>query len=106
MSSGRVITFLWKLQGEALIALGEMEEAHTLLQAAVQSAQANGERFLLWRLQACLGRLCRARGWQSEAEQRFSTARELVAELADTVPDGEVRDSFLQRGGERLSCSA
>jgi adenylate cyclase len=105
MSPGRVITFLWKLKGEALITLGEMEGAHTLLQAAVQNAHATGERFLLWRIHGSLGRLSRAWGRQSEAEQEFGTARELVEELADTVPAGKLRDDFLQRAHERLRSS-
>jgi adenylate cyclase len=97
MSPGRVITFLWKLKGEALIILGEMEEAHTLLQAAVENAQATGERFLLWRLHESLGQLYHAVDRQPEAEAEFSTVCELVTELADTVPEGGMRDHFLQR---------
>jgi adenylate cyclase len=102
MSPGRVITFLWKLKGEALLSLGEMEEARTLLQAAVENAQATGEQFLLWRLHASMGRLCSAMGRQSEADKELSTARELIEELADTVPTGELRDNFLRRAHERL----
>ena len=97
MSPGRVITFLWKLKGDTLITLGEVEEAHTLLQAAVENARATGERFLLWRLHESLGRLYHAVDRQPEAEAEFSTARELVSELADTVPEGGMRDHFLQR---------
>jgi tetratricopeptide (TPR) repeat protein len=105
MSPGRVITFLWKLKGEALIAMGQTEEAQTLLQAAAENAQATGERFLLWRIHTSLGRLYRALGRQSEAQNELATARELIQELADTVPTGELRDIFLQRAHERLRSS-
>jgi len=105
MSPGRVITFLWKLKGESLNALGHMEEAHTLLQAAVENAHATGERFLLWRLHASLGRLFHGLGQQPEAEKEFSRARELVGELANTLPNGEVRNDFRQRAHERLRSS-
>jgi len=105
MSPGRVITFLWKLKGEALIAMGKMEEAHALLKAAVENAQATGERFLLWRLHASLAQLYCGIGRQSEAGKEFSTARELVEELADTVPNGEVRDKFLHRAYNMLRSS-
>jgi uncharacterized protein YbaA (DUF1428 family) len=71
----------------------------------MENARATEERFLLWRLHASLGRLYRALGRQSEAEREFSTAHELVEELADTVPDGEVRDDFRQRAHERLRSS-
>jgi tetratricopeptide (TPR) repeat protein len=105
MSPGRVITFLWKLKGEALIALGEMEEAHTLLLAAIENAHATGERFLLWRIHASLGRLSSGMGRQAEAAKEFLNARELVEELADTMPKREVRDTFLRRAHDWLRSS-
>jgi tetratricopeptide (TPR) repeat protein len=105
LSRGRVITFLWKLKGEALAAMGYTKEACSLLRAAIENAREMEERFLLWRLHASLGRLCRAMGRQSEAEKEFSTARELVEELANTVPDRELRDNFLRRARDRLSPS-
>jgi tetratricopeptide (TPR) repeat protein len=105
MSPGRVITFLWKLKGEALIAMGRTEEARTLLQAAAENAHAAGERFLLWRIHTSLGRLYRALGRQPEAQKELARARELIQELADTVPTGESRDVFLQRAHERLRSS-
>jgi tetratricopeptide (TPR) repeat protein len=102
MAPGRVITYLWKLKGEALIALGDWEEARSLLQAAVRNAQATGEQFLLWHLHTRLGLLYGALRRQSEAEREFSTTSELIQELADTVPDGELRDNFFRRAHERL----
>jgi tetratricopeptide (TPR) repeat protein len=105
MSPGRVITFLWKLKGEALSAMGHPEEACSLLQAAIKNARATGERFLLWRIHASLGRLYCAMNRQSEAEEQFSTARELIEELADTVPDEAVKDNFLQRAYSTLRSS-
>jgi tetratricopeptide (TPR) repeat protein len=82
--------------------MGHSEEAQTLLHDAIENAQATGERFLLWRIHAILARLYRAMGRQSEAEREFSNARELVQELADTVPDGDLRDNFFRRAHERL----
>jgi tetratricopeptide (TPR) repeat protein len=105
MSPGRVITYLWWLKGEALAAMGQTEQAHTMLHEAVENAHATGERFLLWRLHASLGWLCLAVGRHSEADKELSTARELIEELADAVPDGELRDNFLQRAHERLRAS-
>jgi tetratricopeptide (TPR) repeat protein len=105
MSPGSVITHLWWLKGKALTALGHTEEAHPLLQAAAQNAYATGERFLLWRTHVGLGRLHLALGRQSVAEEEFSTARELIEELGETLPDGELRDNFLRRAYIRLSPS-
>jgi DNA-binding SARP family transcriptional activator/tetratricopeptide (TPR) repeat protein len=106
MSPGRVITFLWKLKAEALLALGGTDEARKLLQAAVENAQATGERFLLWRLHASLGRLYRAKGWQLEAEKELTTARILADELAETMPDRSLRNNFRQRAHNMLRSSS
>ena len=97
MSPGRVITFLWKLKGEALAAMGATEEPQTLLRSAINHARATGERFLLWRLHASLGHLYHASCRQAAAEEEFSTARELVEELAGTLPNTELGDSLRQR---------
>ncbi len=105
MSAGRVITFLWKLKGEALAAMGHPDEADSLLHAALENARASGEQFLLWRLHASLGRLYHAMDRQSEAEEQLTSARKLVDELADTVPDAELRNSFLYRAHDSLSSS-
>jgi hypothetical protein len=83
--------------------MGQREVAQTWLQEAIQNVQATGERSLEWRMQVSLGRLYRAVGRQSEAVEAFATARELVEELADTIPNGELRDNFLQRARDRLS---
>jgi adenylate cyclase len=95
ISPGDVITFLWLLKGEALAALGQLEEARALLCEAIEKAQANEERFLLWRIHASLGRLYEVMGQQAEAEDEFSTAEELVEELANTIPDEGLRNNYL-----------
>ncbi|MGD8752821.1 MAG: tetratricopeptide repeat protein, partial [Anaerolineales bacterium] len=105
MSSGVVITFLWKLRGEAFAALGQIDEAESLLRAAMENAQANGERYLLWSIHASLGKLYETAGKQTEAVHELSTAKELIQELADTVPNGLLRDNFLRRANERLRSS-
>ncbi len=101
ISPGRVITFLWKLRGEALAAMGQIDEAVSLLRAAKENALATGERFLLWRIHASLGRLYCLRDLPTEAEQEFSAARALVESLAATVADETLRDTFLQ-GAQRM----
>jgi len=102
MTPGGVISFLWKLKGEALAGMGHLEEAQTLLQAATENARATGERFLLWRLHASLGRLYCGMAHQPEAAAEFSHAHELVEELAESIPRGELRESFLRRAHDEL----
>ena len=105
MSPERVITFLWKLKGEALAVMGCTEEAVPLLQAAIKNAVELRERFLVWRLHGRLGRLYQAEGRQLDAESEFSIAWQLVEELAETVPDGEMRDHFLSQALDRIKVS-
>ncbi len=102
MSPGHVIPFLWKLKGDALAVAGHTEEAHSLLLAAVGNARTPGARFLLWRIHASLGRLYCTTNQQPEAEGEFATARQLIQELADTIPAQGLRDSFSRRAHSML----
>lgn len=105
MSPEGVITYLWKLKGDALVELGQADHAEPLLRAALGSAREHRERFLLWRLQASLGRLYRAMNREQEAERAILMARELVQELAEPIPDQALKDTFLQRARDLLSVS-
>jgi tetratricopeptide (TPR) repeat protein len=102
MSPERVITYLWKLRGDALATLGRADEAEPLLRAAVENAHAMEERFLLWRVHASLGRLYHAMNQKREARREFSTARGVIKELAATIPDDALRGSFQRRAYDML----
>jgi hypothetical protein len=94
-----VITFLWKLKADALVDLDRAAEAKPLLEAAMDSAMAHRERFLLWRVQAGLGKLYRAMGRLAEAQYAYSVSDELIEELAGTIQDNEdneLKDNFLR----------
>ncbi|MFN2226664.1 MAG: ATP-binding protein, partial [Anaerolineae bacterium] len=95
MSPGDVIPFLWKLKGEALAAMGNLEEGISLLCTAAENARATGERFLLWRLYASLGWRYRALGRPSESEHEFCGARQALRELAATLPLEADKKRFL-----------
>ena len=105
LAPGRVVTYLWRLKAEALTALGQAEEALSLLQAAVENANATSERFHLWRVHASLGRLYYTVYRQPEAEREFAVAREGITDLAHSVPGQGLRDNFLQRAGSMLTPS-
>jgi len=98
-----VITFLWKLKGDALTMMGRADEAEPLLHAALDNAQAQGEQFLRWGVQASLYKLYRAMNCQNEAQQAYSIAHELIKELADTIQDKVLQDHFLQHAQAMLS---
>jgi DNA-binding NarL/FixJ family response regulator len=97
MSEEHVISRLWKLRGEALVALYREAEAETVLQAAQAAAHAQGLRPWLWRIHLDLGKLYAAQRRSEEAEYAFLTTQEIVEELAANVPDGALRENFLSR---------
>ncbi|HFD38238.1 MAG TPA: tetratricopeptide repeat protein, partial [Anaerolineae bacterium] len=99
---GGVLTVPWMLKGEALAAQGQRGEAISLLRAALENAEEIGERFLLWRLHADLGRLYRAMDRPSDAEAHLAAARRAVQELADTVPPGALRENFVRRARRQI----
>jgi tetratricopeptide (TPR) repeat protein len=97
MSPGRVIAFLWKLRGQALAALGQVDEALTLLEAALDNAEGLGERAFVWGMHVSLAQLYTAVNQQPEAEQALKAARTLIEELAATIPDQALKGNFRQR---------
>jgi class 3 adenylate cyclase/tetratricopeptide (TPR) repeat protein len=91
--------YFWRLRGAALAALGRMEEAEATLVSARDHAQRIGERSQLWRIHAGLGHLYGKMELNAEAAIACAAARNLIEELANTIPDKALRDSFL--GGAR-----
>ncbi len=102
LSEETVIPRLWKLRGEAMMALGRAEEAEAILKAAEVAARAQGLRPSLWRICVSLGRLYRAQERQVEAEQAFSTARALIEDLAANLTDEQLRAQFLSQATAML----
>ncbi|MGE5222281.1 MAG: LuxR C-terminal-related transcriptional regulator, partial [Omnitrophica WOR_2 bacterium] len=88
---------LSRLRGQALAALGRMEDAEAELHGTLPVARAHGRRSMLWRLHADLGKVYRAMGRREDAQREFSAARTIIQELADRVPEGALRDHFLKQ---------
>ena len=97
-----VITYLWKLKGEALFALRRVKESISWLQAARQNVARTTERCLLWQVHDDLGRAYKALGRDSEAENAFNNAKELTKKLAETIPDQDLKGSYLQQTHARI----
>ena len=102
LSDEHIIPRLWKLRGEALAALGRIEEAETTLRAAQEAAKAQGLRPWLWRIYVALGKLYQTQAREAEAEQAFSPARLLIEELTANLPDERVREHFLSQATAML----
>jgi DNA-binding CsgD family transcriptional regulator len=91
------VPHLSRLRARALAALGQMEEAEGELQGALPIARRQGNQSVLWRLHADLGKVQRALGRREDAEREFSLARDTIANLANHLPEGALRENFLQR---------
>jgi DNA-binding NarL/FixJ family response regulator len=52
---------------------------------------------MLWRLHADLGHVYRAMRRREDAEHEFSSARTIIQDLANQIPEGTVRDNFLKQ---------
>jgi DNA-binding CsgD family transcriptional regulator len=90
------VPYLSRLRALALADLGRMEESESELQGTIPVAQAQGQRPLLWKLYADLGSVYRTMGRRKEAADQFSFARTIIQELANSVPEGALRDHFLK----------
>jgi DNA-binding CsgD family transcriptional regulator len=88
---------LSRLRALALVALDRMDEAKSELQGTLPLARAQGLRPLLWRLHADLGNVYRTMRRREDAEREFSSARTIIQDLADRVPEGALRDNFLKQ---------
>jgi DNA-binding CsgD family transcriptional regulator len=102
VEDGAVIPRLWHLRGEALVALGRMEEARAVLCSARDAAGRQGARPFLWRICVTLGKCYRTQASRRQAEEAFALARTTLEELASTLPDHDLRDTFLRQASAHL----
>jgi len=96
MRPGGVITFLWWLEGKAWAALGDTQKAMAHLHSAMENAQILDEKFLLWHIHASQGKLYYIMKHQTNSQKELSAAHRIVDELADTIPEGPFKESFLE----------
>jgi tetratricopeptide (TPR) repeat protein len=101
-AGSRPILRLEMLRGRAYKALGRLAEAETALQAAGQVAETQGARARLWRILADLGDVFETQGEIEAANQADSKARRIIEEIAARVPDGPLRDRFLERANKEI----
>jgi len=92
----RVIPRLWKCQGEALAALGRAEEAIQVLEEARRGAILQQYLPLLWQIERALGRAYQKQRHLEEAQQAFSSARHMIATLAESIENPDLREHFEQ----------
>ncbi len=91
------VPFLSRLRAQAFAALGRLEDAEVELQGTLPTAVKYGQKPLLWRLHVDLGQVQRGMKHREQAEREFSSARTLIEDLADNIPQGELRLNFLKQ---------
>ena len=98
----RVIPRLWKCRGEALAALGRVEEAIGVLEDARRGAKFQQYLPLLWQIERSLGRAYQRQRRLEEAQQAFASARRGIALLAESIEDEALRAHFEQAASATL----
>jgi DNA-binding NarL/FixJ family response regulator len=93
-TSELVIPRIWKCQGEALAALGRKEEAIQMLEEARRGAILQQYLPLLWQIERSLGRAYQRQRRLEQAQQMFTSARQRIALLAESIDDHALREHF------------
>jgi DNA-binding CsgD family transcriptional regulator len=88
---------LWKLRGEALIALKRLDEAESVLRSAETAAVEQGARALSWRIHLALGKVHLMQSKRAEADEEYHTARNIINELAVNIQDRALRENFMEQ---------
>lgn len=83
------------LKGRALVTAGRTQEAEAVLEEARSHAKDMGFRRVLWEIDAELGALADGRGDHAGASELRDEAARVVTEVAETIDDKELRESFL-----------
>ncbi|MGA7669698.1 MAG: LuxR C-terminal-related transcriptional regulator, partial [Nitrolancea sp.] len=96
LADERQVPRLARIRGEALTQLGRFDEAERALLASKAGSVDTGRRPFLWRGLVALGHLYRKQRRYDEADAAFSEARSVIAELAECVPDPDLRCTFLR----------
>jgi DNA-binding CsgD family transcriptional regulator len=90
------IPWLLKLKGEALLALKRRNEAVLALEEAKRGALERQERPLVWHIHGLLGRVYQSLRRSEQAWREFAAARIVIAELAETIDDPDLRAQFTE----------
>jgi predicted ATPase/class 3 adenylate cyclase len=83
-----------RVEGEALAALGRVDEALLVLREAKATAAALGAGPPRWRICLALGRILGGGGQVSQAAAEVAEARALLAAVSSELPDPELRRLF------------
>jgi DNA-binding CsgD family transcriptional regulator/tetratricopeptide (TPR) repeat protein len=100
-----VVPQLLKLEADALVQRGDLEDAARTYLLARESARFYGYRTFSWRVDAARGHLLRQLKREHEAVAAFTSAQAEIAALAQSIPDAAVRERFQAAALARLLTS-
>ena len=96
LSNGFPPLRLLKIQAEALILLRKAPDAESILLQAEAIAKSHRVRPLLFHINLLPGNLYRTQGKRNAAAQHYAISRSIAEELARSLQDGTLRESFLK----------
>jgi class 3 adenylate cyclase/tetratricopeptide (TPR) repeat protein len=97
VTDGQPIPLLLKCKGEALTALGRLEEAVQVLEEARRGAIRQQALPTLWQIERALGQGYRHLQREGQAQRAFTAARDVITELAQNIDELPLREQFVQR---------
>jgi tetratricopeptide (TPR) repeat protein len=95
-STEGLIPRLSLLKGQALAALGRLDESIEVFEAARRQADVQGALSDVWRILVGLGNAHAAEGRDAVALASFRSAARIIEQLASTVPDETMRNVFVE----------
>ena len=98
----RPIPALLKLKGEALMALGKLDESLSVLKEAQRGAEEDEARPFLWQIHADLAQLRHFLHQKNQARSELAEAQKIIRSLAATLEDPEQRENFIQNADSKL----
>jgi DNA-binding CsgD family transcriptional regulator len=90
------------LRADALVALGRLDQAETLLESSLATARWRGIRGGEWRILARLAALYQRQHRRDAAESAGSAARAIILDIAASLTDETLRETFVHRAKAQL----
>jgi tetratricopeptide (TPR) repeat protein len=97
VTDGQPIPLVLKCQGEALTALGRLEEAVQVLEEARRGAIRQQALPTLWQIERALGLAYHRFKREEQAQHAFASAQSVITELAQNIDELPLREQFVQR---------
>ena len=91
----KYITIGWKLRGDVLMDMGQLEEAVDCLEKARELADLIGNPLLMWKTRYSLSQVYSKQGKPEAAKRELEQAVAVIEKMASKVSDTEVRETFL-----------